>query len=326
MAMLRTLIQTVLALAFVVFLNQAGAAETRPNVLFLFADDMRADTIAALGDRAAKTPNLDALVARGMVFTNAYCMGGNSGAVCTPSRNMMLSGNAYFRWKDFKDGNRAKGMISPGDGPNFPLSMKAEGYETYHHGKRGNTAPLIQARFDHNKYLKNDDIERKSGEPGKEIADEAIAFLNSRDKTRPFFMYLAFGNPHDPRVADKKYLDQIDTSKIQLPANFLPEHPFDNGELKVRDEMLAPHPRPVDVMKKQWHEYYATQLGLDFHLGRIIDQLKANGQLENTLIVFSADQGIAMGSHGLLGKQNLYDHSMKSPLILAGPGIRQGKS
>lgn len=324
--MLRIPEKIILALLISISAFTAPAAENKPNVLFLFADDMRADTIAALGDKAAKTPNLDALVARGMVFTNAYCMGGNSGAVCTPSRNMMLSGNAYFRWKDFKDGNRQKGMISPGDGPNFPLGMKAEGYETYHHGKRGNTAPLIQAKFDHNKYLKNDDVERKSGEPGQEIADEAIAFLNSREKTRPFFMYLAFGNPHDPRVAAQKYLDQIDTSKIQLPVNFLPEHPFNNGELKIRDEMLAPHPRPVDVMKKQWHEYYATQLGLDFHIGRIINQLKSSGQLENTVIVFSADQGIALGSHGLLGKQNLYDHSMKSPLIFAGPGIRQGQS
>jgi arylsulfatase A-like enzyme len=323
----KKLIQSFCVALMIAFLPMAAeSAEKKPNVLFLFADDMRADTIAALGDKVAKTPNIDSLVNRGISFTNAYCMGGNSGAVCTPSRNMMLSGNAYFRWKDFKEGNRPKGMISPGDGPNFPLSMKAAGYETYHHGKRGNTAPLIQARFDHNKYLKNDDVERKSGEPGKEIADEAIAFLRDRNSDNPFFMYLAFGNPHDPRVAAQKYLDQIDSSKIQLPANFLPEHPFDNGELKVRDEMLAPHPRPVDIMKKQWHEYYATQLGMDYHIGRILEQLKSSGLFENTIIVFSADQGIALGSHGLLGKQNLYDHSMKSPLILAGPGIRNGNS
>lgn len=304
------------------------AADTpgRPNVLFLFADDMRADTIAALGDRAAVTPNLDALFRRGFRLDSAYCMGGNSGAVCTPSRNMLLSGNAFFRWKDFKPEKGPKGMWSPGDGPNFPLSMKAAGYETFHHGKRGNTAPLIQARFDHNHYLKNDEAERTSGEPGKEIADSAIAFLESRKADKPFFMYLAFGNPHDPRVAAREYMDAIDASKIELPANFLPEHPFDNGELDVRDEKLAPRPRPVDVIKKQWHEYYAVQMAMDRHMGRVIDRLKARGELKRTIVVFCADQGIALGSHGLLGKQNLYDPSMRVPLVFAGPGIAAGSS
>ncbi|MFM1800872.1 MAG: hypothetical protein RJA81_224, partial [Planctomycetota bacterium] len=251
---------------------------------------------------------------------------GNSGAVCLPSRNMLLSGNAYFRWENQSVGNSRKGMFAPPDGPNFATSMKKAGFETYHHGKRGNTAVPIQATFDHNKYLQNDDKERRNGEPGKEIADAAIEFLQSRSNDKPFFMYLAFGNPHDPRVADKKYMDMIDSSKIKLPANFMPQHPFDNGELKVRDEMLAPHPRPVDVMKQQWHEYYAVQASMDHHIGRIIELLRKNGQFDNTIIIFSADQGIALGSHGLLGKQNLYDHSMKSPLVIAGPGIPKGTS
>src|SRR5262249_27441365 len=124
---------------------------SRPNVVFLFADDMRADTIAALGNPVAKTPNLDALVNRGFALRNAYCFGGTVPAWCTPSRNMLLSGNAYFRWKDVTPpgaANARKGLLAPGDGPNFPLSIAAAGYQTYHHGKRGNTAPLIQAKFE----------------------------------------------------------------------------------------------------------------------------------------------------------------------------------
>lgn len=305
-----------------------GLADTepRPNILFLFADDMRADTISALGDPAAVTPNLDALFRRGFRMTSAYCMGGNSGAVCTPSRNMLLSGNAFFRWKEYQPPQGPKGLWAPGDGPNFPLSLKNAGYETFHHGKRGNTAPLIQARFDHNLYLKNDETDRTCGEPGKEIADSAIEFLRTRTSAKPFFMYLAFGNPHDPRIADKKYMDAIDDSKIRIPANFLPEHPFDNGELKVRDELLAPHPRPIDVIRKQWHEYYAVQMALDHHMGRVIEHLKSAGTLDRTIVIFCADQGVALGSHGLLGKQNLYDPSMKVPLVFAGPGIPEGSS
>ena len=120
---------------------------------------------------------------------------------------MLLSGNAYFRWKDHvPDGmpNARKGLLAPGDGPNFPRIMKGAGYLTYHHGKRGNTAPLIQAQFEVNKYLKDDMAERRSGEPGKEIVDEAIAFLAAKRDPRPVFMYLAFGNPHDPRVAARR--------------------------------------------------------------------------------------------------------------------------
>ena len=307
----------------------ADDAKARPNVLFLFADDMRADSIAVLGNSTVKTPNLDTLVKRGFAMRNAYCFGGNSAAVCTPSRNMLLSGNAFFRWKDFAPPNNPKqrGAISPGDGPNFPLSMKDAGYVTYHHGKKGNTAPLIQAKFDVNQYLADDEAERRSGEPGKEIVDDAIQFLSDRPAdAKPFCMYLAFGNPHDPRVAAQRYLDQYDRESIPLPKNFRALHPFDNGEMTVRDERLLPWPRTATDVRRTLHEYYATITALDFHIGRLLESLRKSGQLDNTIVLFSADQGIAVGSHGLLGKQNLYDVGMKSPLIFAGPGIPHGAS
>jgi arylsulfatase A-like enzyme len=313
----------------------ASEAAEKPNVLFLFADDMRADSIAALGNPVVKTPHLDSIVNRGFAFENAFCFGGNSPAVCTPSRNMLLSGNAYFRWKNFTPpgGNPGKkgmgarpGMLAPGDGPNFPLSMQAAGYETYHHGKKGNTAPLIQAKFQHDKYLQNDEAERKSGEPGREIADEATRFIKERDAAKPFFMYLAFGNPHDPRVAAQKYFDLYDGEKIPLPANYLPVHPFNNGDMAVRDEQLSPWPRTEAEIRRTLHEYYATITAMDAHIGRVLNALKESGQMENTLILFSADQGIAVGSHGLLGKQNLYNAGMNSPLFFAGPGIPKGRS
>jgi arylsulfatase A-like enzyme len=301
-------------------------AADKPNILFLFADDMRADSIGALGHPVVQTPNLDALVRRGFVFRNAYCLGGNSPAVCAPSRNMLLSGNAWFRWKDFQPPTGAKGALAPGDGPNLPLTLQAAGYQTYHHGKRGNTAPLIQAKFEINKYLQNDQQERLSGQPGKEIADAAIEFLQRRDAARPFFMYLAFGNPHDPRVAAREFMDRYDRAKIPLPKNYLPVHPFDNGEMTIRDERLSPWPRTGEEIRKTLHEYYATITALDHHIGRILQALEDHKLARNTLILFAADQGISVGSHGLLGKQNLYDHAMKSPLFFAGPGIRRGAS
>jgi arylsulfatase A-like enzyme len=298
-----------------------AAPAPRPNVLFILADDMRADSLGALGNRDIKTPHLDRLVARGRAFRNAYCLGGNSAAVCTPSRNMLLTGTAFFRW-----GGKA---VAPPNPPNFPLSMRDAGYVTYHHGKKGNTAPAIQAQFDIDKTLANDDAERKNGEPGKIIVDDAIAFLRERTaapEAKPFFLYLAPGNPHDPRVAAKAYFNQYDSNRLALPKNYLPQHPFDNGEMTVRDEKLSPWPRTETEIRRTLHEYYATVTGLDFHLGRLFAALDELGLTENTLVIFSADQGISVGSHGLLGKQNLYDHAMKVPLVFAGPGIRRGRT
>jgi arylsulfatase A-like enzyme len=305
-----------LLVAAIVVLNAGTVcAADRPNVVFLFTDDQRADTLGTLG-HPVKTPHLDTLVQRGFVFRNAYCLGSNMPAVCTPSRNMLMSGRAFFRWK---------GPQAPATEPNFPDAMKAAGYETYHHGKRGNTAVEIQKRFDHNHYI-DESRERTSGQPGKAIVDHALGFLKNRQAERPFFLYLAFEAPHDPRVAAREYLDLYTRDRIPLPANYLPVHPFDNGEMLVRDERLAPWPRSEDEIRKHLHEYYAVISGLDHHIGRLLQGLKDLGQFDNTLFVFSSDHGLAIGSHGLMGKQNLYEHTTKAPLVLAGPGVPKGRS
>jgi arylsulfatase A-like enzyme len=288
----------------------------KPNVVFLFADDQRSDTIGALGNPHIKTPNLDQLVNSGFVFRNAYCLGSNVPAVCTPSRNMLLSGRAFFRWQ----GPQAQPEMA-----NFPMSMKAAGYETYHHGKRGNTSPAIQALFDHNKYV-TDNEDRTSGEPGQTIVDEAIGFLKTRQRDKPVFMYLAFSGPHDPRVAAQKYMDLYERDKIPLPKNYRPLHPFNNGEQFVRDELLAEFPRTEKEVRKHLHDYYAVISAMDHHIGRLLAALKELGMYDNTIFVYSADHGLAIGSHGLFGKQNLYEAGMKPPLFFAGPGIPKGQS
>jgi arylsulfatase A-like enzyme len=119
----------------------------------------------------------------------------------------------------------------------------------------------------------------------------------------------------------QEYLDMYDPDKIPLPENFMPEHPFDNGELRIRDELLAPFPRTPEVIRRHIAEYYAMITHADAAIGRVIDALKQTGQYENTIIVFSGDNGLAVGRHGLMGKQNLYEHSVHVPLIMCGPGI-----
>lgn len=287
----------------------------RPNVLFLFTDDQRADTIHALGNPTIQTPNLDRLAESGFVFRNAYCMGGDRPAVCLPSRTMVLSGRSLFHLDE----------LTP-QSPNFPTSMRHAGYLTYHHGKRGNTPQAIQERFDRNRYLVNDDKERRSGQPGKEIADDAIAFLKSRDRNQPFFMYLAFANPHDPRTINEDDRRRYEESQMPLPRNFRPLHPFDNGDLLIRDEALAPWPRTPEAVRSHLTDYYGVISHLDQEIGRVLQTLRNTRDFDNTIIVFSSDHGLALGSHGLFGKQNLYEDGMKVPLIFRGPGISRGSS
>lgn len=301
---------------------EAQGQPRRPNVLFLFTDDQREDTVGALGNPHIKTPHLDKLVESGLTFRNAYCMGGYSPAVCLPSREMTLTGRSWFAVRSL-----AK------DAPTFPRSMNEAGYLTYHHGKRGNSAVRVQEAFARNAYLQ-DDADRTSGYPMRTLADQAVAFLREYRRmkaggdgpVKPFFMYLAPANPHDPRVAAPEYLNRYDAAKVPLPANFLPLHPINNGELVIRDERLAPWPRTQDEIRRQIRDYYAVITAMDEQFGRILDCLREIGEYDNTILVFSSDQGLALGSHGLMGKQNLYEHSMGAPLVFSGPGIPRGKS
>lgn len=289
-------------------------AADRPNVVFLLADDLRADAIAALGNPVVKTPHLDGLVRSGFVFRNAYCMGSTVGAVCNPSRHMLLSGMSLYRY----DPKKVDGT--------FADVMARAGYETWHLGKRGNTAREYHKAFHHSAYL-DDNKERTSGHHGRTAADRAIGFLKSGwDRKKPLFLCLAFEGPHDPRVAADEWTSLYDREAIPLPKNFKPLHPFDNGDLLVRDEALAPWPRTEAEVRRHLHDYYACVSSIDHNIGRVLAALKDLGERDNTVVVFSADHGLAVGSHGLFGKQSLYEHSMKAPLVFAGPGVPKGGS
>jgi arylsulfatase A-like enzyme len=139
-------------------------------------------------------------------------------------------------------------------------------------------------------------------------------------------MYLAPQVPHDPCLAPEAFVRMYEPANLSLAKNFLPAHPFDNGELKVRDELLAAHPRDEQEMRQHLAGYYATISHLDHELGRVWREIEKRGLADDTIVIFTSDQGLAVGGrHGLMGKQNLYEH-VKPPLVFAGPGIPQGKS
>lgn len=161
------------------------------------------------------------------------------------------------------------------------------------------------------------------------LKDDALGYIDqAAAKDDPFFMYLAFNAPHDPRQAPKSFVDQYPLDKVSVPENFLPTYPWaeqiGNG-IGLRDEDLAPYPRTEYAVKVHRQEYYAIITHLDEQIGRILDALEASGKMENTYIFFSADHGLSVGHHGLIGKQSLYDHSIRVPLMVAGPGIPAGQ-
>jgi N-acetylgalactosamine-6-sulfatase len=298
-------------------ISKQAAAESRqrPNILFVLADDQRWDTIHALGNDDVHTPNLDRLVNEGFHFTNAYCMGSMTPAVCLPSRTMLLTGRSVWHLP------QVTGVDAPEDLVLLPRVLRDAGYVTYHCGKSGNSCRYGNAAFH-----VNVETEKTDHDDMRKHADQVVQFLEKHDHTKPFFIYLAPSVPHDPRVAPPAFVQLFDPVKLKLSRNFMPQHPFDNGELRIRDELLAAHPRTPEEMRQHLAGYYACISDLDDQFGRITKSLHKLGYVENTVIIFSSDQGLAVGGrHGLMGKQNLYEH-VKPPLVIAGPGISHGNS
>jgi arylsulfatase A-like enzyme len=316
----------------------AQAAEKkagRPNILFLLADDQRPDTIAAFGNPVIKTPHVDSIVRRGFRFSRAYCMGAMGGAVCVPSRAMINSGRTLFRVKTNLDGVTV-----------LPELLRKNGYATFGTGKWHNQPPAFLRGFEQGKAVffggmsnhievplvdvtpDGKQLRKRIGEKFSSslFADAAIDFLENHKDNRPFYAYVAFTAIHDPRQAPAGYIDMYDPADVPFPKNFMPQHPFFNGWMIGRDEVLAGFPRTEKVIRMQLAEYYGLMTHMDHEIGRILKTLKATGHDKNTYIVYAADHGLAMGSHGLLGKQNLYEHSMGTPLVFAGPGIPEGRT
>lgn len=338
--MIRTLF-TLLPLACCFFPGGDPEQRSKPNILLLLADDQRTDTIGAWGNPMIQTPALDRLVERGFSLERTYCLGSPHGAVCVPSRAMLHTGQAYF------------GMnLSTFDGrPTLGQLLGEKGYETFATGKWHNGQETFARSFDKGRdvmfggmsdhhavpLVDYDGDEFSEIQTGPEhsstlFADQAVAFLQRQaqqrrsGRKRPFFLYVGFQAPHDPRDPPPAYRELYRDPLPPLPKNFRGQHGFRTGFLTVRDEQLAAWPREQRVIREQLAEYWGLVTHLDHEVGRILEALAQNNFEKDTVVVYAADHGLALGSHGLLGKQNLYEHSIRTPLVLAGPGIRHGQS
>ena len=329
-----------------------SAPGSRPNFLFLIADDLTYDGIRALGNSEVETPNLDRLVRQGCAFTHCFHQGSWLGAVCVASRSMLNSGVSAFRvQKDFENvplwgetfgkagyqtaivgkWHLSKAALERSFQEHsrvFMGGMYESGPEAYNRPASGNTwtpwDKSLKGQWMHSAAFQDgSDTVKHSAQIWAECAAERLTAMAAKED--PFLLYVGFTSPHDPRQAPKEYVDRYPAGKVAVPQNYQPEHPFDQGDAKVRDELLAPFPRSRTAVQVHRSEYYAHVTYLDHQIGLILDALDKSGKASNTYIIFTADHGLAVGQHGLMGKQNMYDHSTRIPLIVVGPAVTKGR-
>ena len=329
----------------------ADGAEEKPNIVFIFADDQCFDTLHAWGNEEIETPNLDRLAKRGTTFSHAFNMGSWSGAVCVASRTMLNSGR--FVWNaNAIHGTSEKEREA---GRWWSEYMKQAGYRTYMTGKwhcKANAEKSFDVAKDvrpgmpkatpqgYNRPLADGSDPWSPSDPkfggfweggthwSQVVANHSDDFMKeAAQHDEPFFMYLAFNAPHDPRQSPAEFVNRYPLTNVAVPENFLPIYPYAEpmgAGKKLRDEKLAPFPRTHHAVKVHRQEYYAIITHMDHCIGQILDALEATGKSENTWIFFTADHGLACGQHGLFGKQNLYDHSVRVPFIAVGPRAKAG--
>ena len=328
----------------------------KPNFLFMIADDLTYRSIHALNNSEIRTPNLDRLAASGTAFTHCFHQGAWAPAVCVPSRTMLNSGLTAFHAKEGLDQVPTWGQTLRRAGydtylcgkwhlditalersfqrigtlgQGVPPSTRGPG-AAYNRPSPGNDwqpwDQTLKGHWLHTDLWINqtpDTIEHAS----VVLANDAITYLKERAARpeTPFFLYLGLTAPHDPRQSPREYLDLYPEGEIEIPPNFLAEHPFDQGDFKIRDEMLAPFPRTKEAVQLHRREYYSIITHMDHQIGRVLDELESLGLRSNTYVILTSDHGLAVGEHGLMGKQNMYDCSIRVPLLLSGPGILAGQ-
>ncbi|MGB0598787.1 MAG: sulfatase-like hydrolase/transferase [Rubripirellula sp.] len=346
---------TKLAMAAVVLASclvlprSVSAENKRPNILFIVVDDQSPfDLKVYRPESKLQTPNIDRLAAEGTVFDAAYHMGSWSGAVCTPSRHMIMSGRTLWHLRNTRgrqtDPNTKTPTLVPKDLPQYtmPAIFNRAGYETMRTCKNGNSYEAANQLFTVRR-----DATRRGGTDDTGSAwhaEQVLDYLNEREaKTdrAPFLIYFGFSHPHDTRDGkpellanygavnhrDKNTIPPANPKQPVLPPNYLPAHPFDNTHMGVRDEINVSgvwKNRDERTIRNELGREYACNENIDIQIGRVLDKLRAMGELDNTYIFYTADHGMAIGRHGLQGKQNLYEHTWRIPMIVKGPDVKKG--
>lgn len=318
-----------------------AAEAERPNILFIIVDDQSPFDLKIYNPKSElHTPNIDRLAREGMTLDGAHHMGSFSGAVCTPSRHMVMTGRTVWHLP-----------IGPGSPQHCPPSIEQQsmaavfnraGYDTMRTCKRGNSFEGANRQF----RVRHDATKRGGTDQTGSAwhGDQVLNYLNDRESagdTDPFLIYYGFSHPHDTRDGtpellakygavnhrDRNSLPPAHPKQPALPVNYLPAHPFHHGQPGLRDEEKVSGVwtnRDERTIRNELGREFACSENIDIQIGRVLDKLEAMGELDNTYVFYTSDHGMAIGRHGLQGKQNLYEHTWRVPMIVKGPGIAAG--
>ncbi len=322
----------------------AGAAESpakRPNVVFVLTDDQRWDAMSLYGDVPLNTPHIDRLGQEGLHFLNTFC----TTSLCSPSRATILSGlyaHAHGVSNNFTE--------YPEDMPTWPRSLQEAGYETAYVGKyhMGEDNDDIRPGFDHfithkgqgqyfDTTFRFNGGERRvvEGYYTTVVTDMAEEWITSRSGERPWAIIIGHKAPHSFYYPEPKYEGAFDHVSIPYPATafMLDDKPAWYQErldtwhgiygplFDYREDFPNRSPEGVAAFEDMVRAYWATILSIDDSVGRLYQLLEERGELDNTLFIHTADNGILNGEHGMIDKRTAHEPSMRIPLVVRYPGL-----
>ncbi|MCE2399390.1 sulfatase [Candidatus Poribacteria bacterium] len=318
---------------------------SRPNILFVMSDDHASHAMSCYGSRINKTPHLDRIADGGMIFQNCFCVN----SICTPSRANILTGlHSHL--------NGVKTLGDPLDGrkPNVAKMLQASGYQTamvgkWHLGHGGNADPTGfdywnvlpgQGSYYDPVMIEEDGRKQHEGYATDIITDFSLEWLQNRDKDQPFFLMCHHKAPHRPWDSDEKHAHMFEDGDVPMPDNFFDDYANRSnaakeakmrvfGHMNDRDlkiEKLGPPPEGLsDEELANWQyqryikEYLRCVASIDDNVGRLLDYLDADGVADDTMVIYTSDQGFFLGDHGWYDKRFMYEESLRMPFIVRYP-------
>ncbi|MBY6160151.1 choline-sulfatase [Mameliella alba] len=327
----------------------------KPNIVVVMADQLAPQFCGAYGHPVARTPHMDALAARGMRFDAAYC----NSPLCAPSRFAFMSGQLISRIAAYDNASEFRASV-----PTFAHYLQALGYRTCLSGKMHFVGPDQKHGFQDrvttdiypadfawtpdweahderiDKWYHNMQTVKESGmavatfqtDYDDEVSFAARRWLIDRGRDRaqgskaPFCMVASFIHPHDPYVAQPEWWNLYSDDEIDMPEFVLAPEQQDPFSRRVMDGIEASHvPLTEAEVRRARRAYLANVSYFDSKLGEIVKALTDIGELDNTIVIVTADHGDMLGERGLWYKMNFFEHSARVPLIMAGPGVAEGR-
>ncbi|RKU19933.1 sulfatase [Candidatus Poribacteria bacterium] len=318
---------------------------SRPNILFIMSDDHASHAMSCYGSRINQTPHLDRIADGGMIFQNCFCVN----SICTPSRANILTGlHSHL--------NGVKTLGDPLDGrrPNVAKMLQASGYQTamvgkWHLGHGGDADPTGfdywnvlpgQGSYYDPVMIEEDGRKQHEGYATDIITDFSLEWLQNRDRDEPFFLMCHHKAPHRPWDSDEKHANMFEDGDVPMPDNFFDDYANRSnaakeakmrvfGHMNDRDlkiEKLGPPPEGLsDEELANWQyqryikEYLRCVASIDDNVGRLLDYLDADGVADDTMVIYTSDQGFFLGDHGWYDKRFMYEESLRMPFIVRYP-------